>query len=95
MINCTEVVKCHLANRGVSEGRVSIHLDFLPQTVTFWFSWGDSVVTKAQSGSIRFSGFLFQGTMDFSCVRRRFQRAQPREAAAPRTRQVSAPSLGR
>lgn len=38
MINCTEVVKCHLANRGVSEERASVHLGFLAQIVTFWFS---------------------------------------------------------
>lgn len=40
MINCAEVVKCHLANGGVSENRASVHLDFLAQIVTFSFSWG-------------------------------------------------------
>lgn len=52
---------------------------------------GDSVVTKAQSGSNHFSGFLCQRRMDFSSVKPRFECAQPCEAAALRTKQVSAP----
>lgn len=48
-INCTEAVKCHLANRGVCKERASVHLDFLAPIVTFWFSWGVTVLSPKHS----------------------------------------------